>query len=46
MDSALATNPTFQTLQKGCQQGKVDKKGSPPKVQLKNGTIFDMDTKK
>jgi len=31
----------------GCQQGKVDKKSSPPKIQLKNGTIFDnMDARK
>jgi hypothetical protein len=30
----------------GCWQGKVDKKNSPPKVQLKNGIIFYMDTRK
>jgi len=31
---------------KGCRQGKIDKKSSPPKIQLKNGTIFDMDKRK
>jgi hypothetical protein len=30
----------------GCQQGKVDQKSSPPKIQLKNGIVFYMDTKK
>jgi hypothetical protein len=29
-----------------CRQNKVDKKSSPPKVQLKNETTFDMDIKK
>jgi hypothetical protein len=27
----------------GHQQGKVNKKNIPPKIQLKNETIFDMD---
>jgi hypothetical protein len=30
----------------GCQQGKIDQKNTPPKIQLKNGTIFYMDTRK
>lgn len=30
----------------GCQQGKVNKKNSSPKIQLKNEIIFDMDTRK
>jgi hypothetical protein len=30
----------------GCQQGKVDKKNSMCKIQLKNGIFFYMDTKK
>jgi len=29
-----------------CQQNKINKKSSPPKMQLKNETIFDMDTRK
>jgi hypothetical protein len=29
-----------------CQQNKVDKKNSLPRVQLKNGTFFYMDTRK
>jgi hypothetical protein len=30
----------------GCQQSKRNKKSGMPKMQLKNGTIFNMDTKK
>jgi hypothetical protein len=30
----------------GVGKVKQTKKSSPPKVQLKNGTIFDMDTRK
>jgi hypothetical protein len=30
----------------GCKQGKVDKKSSLFKIQLKNETIFDMDARK
>ncbi len=30
----------------GCRQNKVDKKNSMPRVQLKNGTFFYMDTRK
>jgi hypothetical protein len=30
----------------GCQQGKINKNNNPPKVQLKIGTIFDMDARK
>jgi hypothetical protein len=30
----------------GCKQGKVDKKSSLFKIQLKNETIFDMDIRK
>jgi hypothetical protein len=37
-------NCCFFTI--GCQQGKVDKKSSPPKVQLKNGTTFLYGNKK
>ncbi len=39
------TNQYFSNIE-GCRQGKVDQKHSPPKIQLKNGTIFNMDIKK
>jgi hypothetical protein len=35
----------LEKINKGCWQGKIDKKSSPPEIQLKNGTIFDMDQK-
>ncbi len=40
MDSAPATNPTFQTLQKGVGKVRETKTSNPPKVQLKTGTIL------
>ncbi len=40
------TIPNCGFIGGGCWQGKVDKKSSLPKVQLKNGTFFDMDTRK
>ncbi len=44
METKEQLNCCFFTI--GCWQGKVDHKNSPPKVQLKNGTIFYMDTRK
>jgi hypothetical protein len=31
---------SFENVELGCQQGKIDKKSGLPKVQLKNETIF------